>query len=201
MDGKGHASIAWKVMIGSWAVGAVTAIAYSPEIGAGIALGGTSGWLITPDADHNVFTHEERRWKGRRLIGPYLLGIWAGYGAKYKHRGRSHWHLWGTMTRIWYFGRRFAADLLLAAYVLIVLIADSVMDGSAVEAAIPYLPGWAFFLAWFLTWSFQDSVHIETDRIWSYFTGPRWERHRGVIFWIVALLIVIGIMSVILVYF
>ena len=190
MDGKGHAKMAtWTGAI-LGVTGIATSIAGYPEIGVGLTLGAFCGWLITPDADHNVLTEEERRWKGKPIIGPYMLETFAGYGAKHKHRGRSHWPLWGTVSRMWYFARRFLADATLLAYVVIVLILDGVMDGAVVDAVIPYLPGWPFFLSFFAGWAIQDFVHICTDIVWSWWRSERGRRQRGRVIAVTVILLI-----------
>lgn len=138
-----------------------------PETGIGLIVGGLGGFLVTPDADHNVVTIEEKRWKSIPIVGPYMLETFAGYGAKHKHRGRSHWPIWGTASRIWYFGRRFAADFLLLAYVVGVVFGGGTLDGSILVDVADHLPGFEFFAWGFVAWSVQDTIHILTDLVWS----------------------------------
>lgn len=178
MDGKGHAKIARRVLIVESVAGAVLFAYGEPWAGVGLVFGGIGGLLVTPDADHHVKTYEEDRWDNVPILGKYLQGVWAGYGSKYKHRGRSHWHVWGTMTRWFYFGRRFMADALFAAYVVFVILLGGVFDGQTVAAAFPYLPRGGFVFFMFAGWTLQDSVHIETDRVWSWWRSKRGRRFR-----------------------
>lgn len=173
MTGAQHAAIARRVLVVEATAGAALLIYGEPLSGIGLTLGGIAGLLVTPDADHHVKTYEEKRFENVPVLGRYLLEVWAGYGAKEEHRGRSHWHIWGTVTRILYFGRRFAADTLLLAYFLVVVVGSGVMDGSLLEALIPYLPRIGFFAFVFLGWTIQDSVHIESDRAWSFWRSKK----------------------------
>lgn len=161
------------------ATGAAMALYGEPWAGLGLALGSVGGWFITPDADHHVKTHEEDRVEEWPVVGPYLQGVWAGYGSKYDHRGRSHWHVWGTVTRMWYFARRFMADFLFWAYVVGVIFLGQVMDGELVAQVVLHLPRGGFLGFLFLGWCVQDSVHIETDRLWSWWRSKKGRRQRG----------------------
>ena len=178
-------------------VGAALIVRGDAWAGVGLVLGGIGGWLVTPDADHHVITEEEKRWKDRPVVGPYMLEVWAGYGAKHEHRGRSHWHVWGTVSRMWYFARRFLADWLLLAYVTVVLIGGGSLDGSMLADLIPYLPDGPFFMALFLGWVIQDSVHIETDRVWSWWKSKKGRKARrrtmAAVFWLAVGLLVLWI--------
>lgn len=158
MDGIGHARIAATVAVVGTAAAAYAGI--TPVTG-GVVAGLWAGWLITPDADHHTLTHEERRWKPVPLLGPYLIDLWSGYGSTRRHRGRSHWIIWGTATRIVYFARRIAADVLLFAYVA------ALASGTDLHVILPALPSGPFLLAMFAAWAVQDAVHIITDVIWS----------------------------------
>lgn len=63
-----------------------------------VAVGMAIGWFITPDMDVDGGTHEEQRW----LIGPVLRVIFWPYAKAFKHRGISHWPIFGTLTRLLY---------------------------------------------------------------------------------------------------
>lgn len=192
MNGRDHARLArYAGLLESAAAVVYLYAGGHPEIVCGVAAGAFCGWLITPDADHHARTFEERRVEHIPLLGPYLLEVWAGYGAKRRHRGRSHWHVWGTITRIVYFGRRFSADILLAVYVGAVLLGGGQLDGEMVRAALPYLPGTRFFLSAFLAWTIQDSIHIESDRLWSWWRSLKGRRARRRLGWAVLWLLVL----------
>lgn len=173
MDGRSHAQMAIGVEVGLVALGGLAILAGDVHQGSGLIVGGLCGFLVTPDADHHVLTYEEKRWKRVPILGPYMLEVFAGYGSKNRHRGRSHWVVWGTLSRVVYFGRRFAADSLLLAYVVGVVLLGGSFDGSEVSEFVERLPGGDFF-AWLLVgWVLQDTVHILTDLVWSWWKKKR----------------------------
>lgn len=183
MKGKDHARIAAYMVVIETAAGLGIAAMGDHWVGIGLSIGSLGGYYITPDADHHIKTYEEKRWDDMPVVGPYLQETWAGYGAKERHRGRSHWHIWGTASRIWYFGRRFAADLLLLIYVWAVLLGGGQLDGDMVRALAPLLPGGGFVISVFAGWAIQDSIHIESDRLWSWWRSKRGRRQRRRVVW------------------
>lgn len=169
MDGKGHARIAvvagvaatsyawWLVYSGQWPV----------ELARGVTVGAVAGWMITPDADHNVFTEEEKRWRRVPIIGRYMIGVWAAYGARYRHRGISHFPVIGTVTRMWHFGRALAADWLFMIWLAVVVIGGGTLLLTRSDLQILGLVSPDFWIGFVGSWMAQDVIHELTDVIWS----------------------------------
>lgn len=123
-----------------------------------LIVGAWVGWLITPDADVNGRSEEEQRmWN---LFGPLGFAfqiMMYPYALLFKHRGVSHWHVVGTLTRLVYL-------------ILVSLVVTRFWNEKTLSILIDtlYENQRSIWIA-FISWTFQDSVHIITDKIstWS----------------------------------
>lgn len=65
-----------------------------------IHVGTVLGWLVTPDADQEGITWEDRRLLNiNKGIGKLWIWYWKGYAKTYSHRGISHMPIIGTAGR------------------------------------------------------------------------------------------------------
>lgn len=178
--GKFHARVAgaalWPLLI----VALIMGIA-DPLIGAGIATGAISGLLVTPDIDLPTRTYEERRvYAYRHWLGIVWQSFWSPYSLVMGHRGVSHWHLVGTVTRMGYF---LVAAYILFNYVGVGMYNDACITFSSCRDVYPatldivaqIVQATAqFWVFWYVAWAIQDELHIITD--WGYSTKKRMRR-------------------------
>jgi len=175
--GKFHAKIAGFAL---WPLLALAIFAgfADPQVGFGLAIGATSGLLVTPDVDLVTKTYEEWRiYNYREWLGIVWQAFWFPYALVMGHRGVSHWHGVGTLTRMGYF---LATVYILANYVAIGAHNDFCSSwggcgmwhptnvklvGQAMWTTAP------FWIAWYIAWAIQDELHIVTD--WGYSTKKR----------------------------
>lgn len=157
-SGKTHARIAGVVAVGTAVASPWLAAEYGADAAVGAVAGALMGYLVTPDLDHHFRTHEEQRIKRIPIVGQYWLDLAAGYASRYRHRGVSHVLILGTVTRIWYAGRRLFADALFAAAVVYAMI------GTWVTLPPVHLSAVALIMT-FVFWCVQDALHILTDRL------------------------------------
>lgn len=130
-------------------------IGVSYYLGGWLALGTVSGGYllstfgVNPDKDLVGRTYDERKgWRGNFL---FLLGI--PYGIIFRHRGISHVHFMGTLSRVLFMGLWIIPLLLLLA-------------------GVPPLP-LAEYSGWFFVGlTIADSMHIAADG------GQRQREHR-----------------------
>lgn len=101
-DGKAHAGIAALNVAISVPLALHLRTAYGDPVALGVVVGAGLGWLMTPDLDLPLKTHEENRLERRfGILGRVWIGYWYPYSWM-AHRGVSHWPILGTLTRAGY---------------------------------------------------------------------------------------------------
>lgn len=169
-SGRTHAKIAGWVLVLAGGASALTLSSLSVPF----TLGLLNGFLVTPDIDIQATTHEERRWKNFPLFGPIFFLLfsvfWYLYSLLFSHRGISHIHIVGTLTRFCY-----QVGMLLPLLLLTPLTSGLWMWAQTSEGAI-------FIGCWIAGQSLQDSIHIITDggRKGRRSAGARRRRWKGV---------------------
>ena len=126
-----------------------------------LIVGAIAGWFITPDADVNGSSEEERRipqpfrffWK--LVLYPYSL--------LFRHRGISHWIVVGTFTRIFY---------LLIVFTLVVHPQNVFWWYDF------FLQNKKICMYVIVPWIVQDTVHYFYDIVSTYFVRKRNRQNR-----------------------
>lgn len=154
-SGNFHANVA-KVAAPSVMIGLI--LHHSPAEAA-IAYGLLVGILITPDLDHSAITFEEKRFlKLNRRFGKLWLKLSNLYSKRFIHRGQSHWIIFGTITRLPY-------GLLLSLPAIFLFNKFGIPPFETL-----------FFI--FCGWTFQDTIHIITDWIYSWLKKRRKKKRK-----------------------
>lgn len=127
-----------------------------PKIALAASAGCAFGVLIHPDLDQES----------------HAPWYWFVYAKLFKHRGSSHWPIFGTLTRLAYM----AIPLMLAWIMLEIWLAISGM-------VLPQwtVPGWTLELAawWVLGLMVSDTLHWIADwKVWTIFRGSSNTRKR-----------------------
>jgi uncharacterized metal-binding protein len=178
MTGKEHEKIAiilWApATVASWAA---YANGYQ-DVAVGIALGGFTGWLLTPDIDVNGTTYEEYRlYKLFWPLGFVWQNFWSPYGLTFAHRGWSHTPFIGTLTRLIYVLVAISLALLTFNEYIWWMGYDESLKLDTFVAFRFIAQNSEMCIAWYLLWSFQDILHYVADK-WS--TAAKKEARRSI---------------------
>ena len=155
-SGTTHANIA-KITAHASAVGLL--FPESPEKAA-ISFGMLIGILVTPDLDHHVKTREEARLLDfNKRLGQAWMLYTKPYSKLFSHRGVSHWLIIGTLTRLpWIF-----PPLTIIWFLLFKT------TGVDTQELFSYV---------LIGWTIQDTIHIVTDKIYSWLKAKKKGRRK-----------------------
>jgi uncharacterized metal-binding protein len=121
------------------------------EAGASFLMGYGVGYYVDPDLDHiSITAGEGRILRDFKIFGAIFLAFWFPYSYIFKHRGISHTHILGTLSRWSY-----------AGLVLFILIRPEMAEVSRFFSAVGTLGIYVF-----LGNCFSDAIHILSDMGW-----------------------------------
>ena len=133
-----------------------------PETTSGIIIGAAIGTLITPDFDLVGTTYTERLLRRIPIVGFLLQATWYPYALLSKHRGLSHVHVLGTLTRFAYMLLALTAWTWFVNGALLSFGVDTVQHMAA--AIIAYCAAnTRFTIAMLLAWTTHDEAHLYLD--------------------------------------
>lgn len=159
-SGKTHAAAAKVMMI---PIAAASAYLFSQgyaEASVGVIAGGIAAIFVTPDADVDGVSEEELRWfRINPILGHMWHLFWYAYGKLFKHRGISHVPFVGTATRILYI----AVLITLLQLLFVIVFGPTNFTGADLYISLIYNNFKFFCRGVFISWSFQDFIHIIFD--------------------------------------
>lgn len=178
MQGKDHAKVALITYAGSMAGAWFLYYTGHQDLAAGVALGGFTGWLLTPDIDVNGTTYEEYRlYKLFWPLGFVWQNFWSPYGLIFAHRGWSHTPFIGTFTRLVYILTAISLAILAFNEYVRLMNYDKSLQSDVFIAIRFFIQNLEMCVAWFLLWSLQDILHWIADK-WS--TAAKKEARRSI---------------------
>ena len=178
MQGKDHAKVASVVYAGAVAGAWFLYSTGQEELAVGVALGGFTGWLLTPDIDVNGTTYEEYRlYKLFWPLGLLWQNFWSPYGLIFAHRGWSHTPFIGTLTRIVYIVIAVTLAILTFNEYIFWMGYDENLKSDVFLAFRFISQNVEMCIAWYLLWSLQDILHYVADK-WS--TAAKKEARRSI---------------------
>lgn len=128
----------------------------------GVVIGAIIGTVITPDFDLVGTTYTEKLLRSIPILGLLLQVSWYPYALLSKHRGLSHTHVLGTLSRalymmialiVWTWGIN---GMFLSLHIDAVQhLAGTILDYCASNAT--------FTVSMFIAWALHDEMHILLD--------------------------------------
>lgn len=162
--GRTHATFAWGLSIPLTFTGAYLYASGYPDLGIGVWWGTLAGILITPDADLEGTTWEERRlYNLSLLLGLLWQWAWFLYARAIPHRGISHIPILGTITRIGYlvFVSYMATWIVNGAWLNYCQFAGCAPQQVSIPWNVIQPLTWAGLI---IAWVAQDMGHLLLDR-------------------------------------
>lgn len=162
--GRTHATVAWGLSIPLAMLGAYCYLSGYYDLAIGVWCGTLAGILITPDADLEGTTWEERRiYNLLPLLGLLWQWAWFLYARAVPHRGISHTPVLGTLTRLLY--------IVAISYLLVWMVNGAWLNYCQIANCTPQtvvIP-WHRVNEWTWTgllfaWVVQDMGHLWMDR-------------------------------------
>lgn len=101
-DGRTHFRVALLGDVALVGVSVYLASQGDSEAAGGLLVGAAIGTIVTPDFDLQGTTYTERLLRVIPGVGRAIQATWYPYAMYSKHRGMSHWHLIGTLSRVLY---------------------------------------------------------------------------------------------------
>jgi len=132
------------------------------EVFNGVVVGATIGTLVTPDFDLVGTTYTEALLRNIPILGVLIQITWYPYALLSKHRGLSHIHILGTLSRLLYMLFAMMIWTWIINGALLSVGIDSVYHVAA-RIAQYCINNPTFTLSMLLAWTLHDEAHLLLD--------------------------------------